>query len=153
MVRKCEVRKGDDDNYLNLLMDYVPGKIDKAWVHTRLFRKSGTDWVTFFLNLNFDLCEFVTQLSGNEMLRSTLELFDKIDPTLKEGCPLKGPINVVEKRGNELVPEHLPPIFPSGDYRIMSRFYTQPNNYTYFESDYIFSMVLEVPNLLRKPHL
>lgn len=118
-----------------------------------MFRKHGETWEPFLLNLKINLCDFLEHLQKNELFRSVHDVIDILNPQMKEGCPLKGSIEFIEKPGNDLLPQNLPPIFPTGYYHSTSRIWIDPGNITVATIDMFYDLILEIPDKLRAPIL
>lgn len=88
--------------------------------------------------MNF--CEFAYKAKhGNLIEQRMITLIALHDPTVLQGCPLKGPYRMVDFEFNSYVPTFLPPVIPEGNYLYHDHLHSS-DNHTYVTAKHLITV-------------
>ena len=114
-VSSCMIKAVRGKNGIINCITHYEG-IKDLWILAQIFyRGTSGRYQPFLLNVDINVCDLTKFAASNKLFQIVFKIFDKFDPTLKDGCPLKGPLIVsnfdFEAESSWIFPPIIPGIF------------------------------------------
>lgn len=96
-IDRCDIKSRRGTNGLLNLVAHYEG-IDDMKIETKLYyRGTSGRYQPFIVNVQFDICNFANAAASNPIVKAAFNVLAvRFDPTIVDGCPLKGPFNLTE---------------------------------------------------------